>query len=89
MTSLDVGSEGNPLSQISYWRLYAVFRLSHWGLRVINGVEVSRSQERSVCVCAYVCMRSLRKPSLYFKLSTSNLNHPLKLSDLSFSYLYP
>lgn len=41
VTSLEVGKEGNPLTQIPYWRLYAVFRLSHWGLRLIDGVEVS------------------------------------------------
>lgn len=43
MSSLEVGKEGNPLTQTPYWRLYAVFRLSHWGLRIINGVEVCHS----------------------------------------------
>lgn len=26
------------------WRSYAIFRLSHWGLRVINGVEVKEEE---------------------------------------------
>ncbi|ROT69115.1 putative leucine-rich repeat-containing protein 49 isoform X1 [Penaeus vannamei] len=50
VTSLDVGSEGNPLSQISYWRLYAVFRLSHWGLRVINGVEITEEERTDAAI---------------------------------------
>ncbi|KAK4306358.1 hypothetical protein Pmani_021816 [Petrolisthes manimaculis] len=44
VTSLEVGKEGNPLTLTPYWRLYAVFRLSHWGLRVIDGVEVTEEE---------------------------------------------
>ncbi|XP_042883592.1 leucine-rich repeat-containing protein 49-like [Penaeus japonicus] len=50
VTSLDVGCEGNPLTQISYWRLYAVFRLSHWGLRVINGVEITEEERTDAAI---------------------------------------
>ncbi|XP_071543265.1 uncharacterized protein [Panulirus ornatus] len=50
VTSLAVGREGNPLTQTSYWRLYAIFRLSHWGLRVIDGVEVSEEERTEAAV---------------------------------------
>ncbi|XP_050737653.1 microtubule-associated protein futsch-like isoform X2 [Eriocheir sinensis] len=50
VTSLEVGKEGNPLTQIPYWRLYAVFRLSHWGLRLIDGVEVSEEERTDAAV---------------------------------------
>ncbi|XP_045606345.1 leucine-rich repeat-containing protein 49 [Procambarus clarkii] len=50
VTSLEVGREGNPLTQTPYWRLYAIFRLSHWGLRVINGLEVSEEERTEAAV---------------------------------------
>ncbi|XP_042205782.1 uncharacterized protein LOC121855012 isoform X2 [Homarus americanus] len=50
VTSLEVGREGNPLTQTTYWRLYAIFRLSHWGLRVINGTEVSEEERTEAAV---------------------------------------
>ena len=50
VTSLEVGKEGNPLTQIPYWRLYAVFRLSHWGLRLIDSTEVSVMPLQHTCI---------------------------------------
>lgn len=38
--SLQIDEEGNSICRKS-WRSYAVFRLSHWGLKMINGVEVN------------------------------------------------
>ncbi|KAH0534507.1 leucine-rich repeat-containing protein 49 [Cotesia glomerata] len=40
LTSIQIEAEGNPIISKN-WRVYAVFRLSHWGLRIINGKEVS------------------------------------------------
>jgi leucine-rich repeat-containing protein 49 len=40
LTSLFIESEGN-LVTCKEWQKYAIYRLSHWGLRIINGVEVS------------------------------------------------
>ena len=40
VNSIFVKKEGNPLNETGTWRLYAIFRLSHWGLSVINGDEV-------------------------------------------------
>ncbi|XP_055846209.1 DEP domain-containing protein DDB_G0279099 [Episyrphus balteatus] len=43
ITSLTIDSEGNPICGKD-WRLYAVYRLSHWGLKTINGQEVSEDE---------------------------------------------
>lgn len=40
MKSITIDPEGNPLASKN-WRTYAIFRLSHWGLKQINGVEIS------------------------------------------------
>lgn len=39
-TSLQIDEEGNPICQ-KEWRSYAIYRLSHWGLKTINGKEVT------------------------------------------------
>lgn len=39
LISLFIEDEGNPIYS-KQWRTYAIFRLSHWGLRFINDVEV-------------------------------------------------
>lgn len=38
--TLKLEEEGNPICS-KKWRNYAVYRLSHWGLKIVNGVEVS------------------------------------------------
>ncbi|XP_053669892.1 uncharacterized protein LOC128720257 [Anopheles nili] len=40
IASLTIDPEGNPLSGRS-WRNYAIYRLSHWGLKQVNGTEVT------------------------------------------------
>uniref|UniRef100_A0A1B6CMV2 Dynein axonemal assembly factor 1 homolog n=1 Tax=Clastoptera arizonana TaxID=38151 RepID=A0A1B6CMV2_9HEMI len=40
LTSLMIHPEGNPITNKA-WKSYAVYRLSHWGLRIINDEEVS------------------------------------------------
>lgn len=37
--TLNVDPEGNPICEKN-WHSYAVYRLSHWGLKVINNKEV-------------------------------------------------
>lgn len=39
LSSLVVDKEGNPITS-KQWESYAIYRLSHWGLRSINGREV-------------------------------------------------
>lgn len=39
LLSLVISEEGNPIIQKN-WQSYAIYRLSHWGLRSINGKEV-------------------------------------------------
>lgn len=39
LTSLTINDDGNPIISKD-WRSYAIYRLSHWGLRVINEEEV-------------------------------------------------
>ncbi|KAG8227084.1 hypothetical protein J437_LFUL007421 [Ladona fulva] len=43
LASLQIDSEGNPIT-LKRWRSYAVFRLYHWGLRVINGKEIAEEE---------------------------------------------
>jgi len=38
-TSLQIEPEGNPVCR-KEWRSYAIYRLGHWGLKVVNGREV-------------------------------------------------
>lgn len=40
--SLQIKEEGNTIF-VKDWRSYAIFRLSHWGLKIINGIEVCRA----------------------------------------------
>lgn len=40
MTSLTIAAPGNPITN-KQWRTYAVYRLSHWGLKYINNIEVN------------------------------------------------
>jgi len=39
LVSLTVDPEGNPIT-LKEWRSYVIYRLAHWGLKLINGVEV-------------------------------------------------
>ncbi|XP_073841266.1 uncharacterized protein [Musca autumnalis] len=41
LTSLYIDPEGNPLTNKELWRQYAIYRLSHWGLKTLNGLEVT------------------------------------------------
>ncbi|KAL8577182.1 hypothetical protein ACOMHN_047950 [Nucella lapillus] len=38
---LTIELDGNPVTKFTLWRLYTVYRLSHFNLKKINGVEVS------------------------------------------------
>ncbi|CAH0550353.1 unnamed protein product [Brassicogethes aeneus] len=38
--SLTIHPEGNPICE-KEWRSYAVYRLAHWGLKTVNGEEVT------------------------------------------------
>ncbi|XP_053658875.1 uncharacterized protein LOC128707943 [Anopheles marshallii] len=40
IASLTIDPEGNPLASRP-WRSYAIYRLSHWGLKQVNGTEVT------------------------------------------------
>lgn len=40
IVSLTIDADGNPICE-KQWRSYAVYRLTHWGLKVINDVAVS------------------------------------------------
>lgn len=43
LKSITIDLEGNPLANKN-WRTYAIYRLSHWGLKQINGVEISEGE---------------------------------------------
>lgn len=43
LKSITIDPEGNPLANKN-WRTYAIYRLNHWGLKQINGVEISEEE---------------------------------------------
>lgn len=46
MISLIIELEGNPICS-KEWRSYAIYRLSHWGLKEINGTEITEEETLS------------------------------------------
>ncbi|XP_066582971.1 leucine-rich repeat-containing protein 49 [Prorops nasuta] len=40
LTSIQIEVEGNPIVSKD-WKNYAIFRLAHWGLKIINGKEIT------------------------------------------------
>ncbi|CAH1981368.1 unnamed protein product [Acanthoscelides obtectus] len=42
-SSLSIEAEGNPICQ-KEWRMYAIYRLAHWGLKVINDKEITEEE---------------------------------------------
>lgn len=43
--SLIIDPEGNLVCRKSDWRMYAIYRLSHWGVKVINGDDVTEAEK--------------------------------------------
>ncbi|XP_021705790.1 GATA zinc finger domain-containing protein 7 [Aedes aegypti] len=43
IASLTIDPEGNPITS-KPWRNYAIYRLSHWGLKQINGIEITEEE---------------------------------------------
>ncbi|XP_043071441.1 leucine-rich repeat-containing protein 49 [Drosophila grimshawi] len=44
LSSLLIDAEGNAITGKHSWRAYAIYRLSHWGLKQLNGQEVSEAE---------------------------------------------
>ena len=42
LDQLTIELDGNPVTKFTLWRLFTVYRLSHFNLKKINGVEVRR-----------------------------------------------
>ncbi|XP_011504711.1 PREDICTED: leucine-rich repeat-containing protein 49 [Ceratosolen solmsi marchali] len=40
LNSIQIEAEGNPIISKN-WKIYAVFRLAHWGLQIINGTQIT------------------------------------------------
>ncbi|XP_014238710.1 uncharacterized protein LOC106660293 [Trichogramma pretiosum] len=40
LNSITIESDGNPIISKN-WKIYAIFRLAHWGLQMVNGVKVT------------------------------------------------
>ena len=40
LKSMFIEAEGNPIISKN-WKVYAIYRLAHWGLKTVNGVEVN------------------------------------------------
>nr|CAD7577730.1 unnamed protein product [Timema californicum] len=48
LSSLRIEMEGNPIIKKD-WRSYAIYRLSHWGLHMINDKEITEEEITSAC----------------------------------------
>ena len=46
LDNLTISGDGNPVTKLSVWRPYVVFRLAHFSLKHINGSEVSSASSR-------------------------------------------
>lgn len=46
MSSLTIDEDGNPICK-KKWQSYAIFRLSHWGLQVINEIKITEEDIKS------------------------------------------
>ncbi|EDX09267.1 GD13228 [Drosophila simulans] len=44
LSSLMIDAEGNGITLKESWRAYAIYRLSHWGLKQLNGQEVTEAE---------------------------------------------
>ncbi|XP_051861332.1 uncharacterized protein LOC117572003 [Drosophila albomicans] len=44
LSSLLIDAEGNAITGKPAWRAYAIYRLSHWGLKQLNGQEISEAE---------------------------------------------
>lgn len=42
---LTIGLDGNPVTKFTLWRLYTIYRLSHFNLKKINEVDVRRESD--------------------------------------------
>lgn len=56
LSSLVIDEEGNPVVQ-KKWQSYAIYRLSHWGLRFINGKEVNLCISILQSLCCFMLHR--------------------------------
>ncbi|KAM7357436.1 uncharacterized protein ACRADG_002786 [Cochliomyia hominivorax] len=44
ISSLTIDEEGNPITNKDLWRQYVIYRLSHWGLKMLNNIEVTAQE---------------------------------------------
>ncbi|KAH8365500.1 hypothetical protein KR093_001428 [Drosophila rubida] len=44
LSSLLIDAEGNAITGKPSWRAYAIYRLSHWGLKQLNGQEIVEAE---------------------------------------------
>ncbi|KAH8302162.1 hypothetical protein KR044_003398 [Drosophila immigrans] len=44
LSSLLIDAEGNAINSKPAWRAYAIYRLSHWGLKQLNGQEITEAE---------------------------------------------
>lgn len=44
LTSLVIDGEGNAITGKPAWRAYAIYRLSHWGLKQLNGEGITEAE---------------------------------------------
>ncbi|XP_051898655.1 leucine-rich repeat-containing protein 49 isoform X2 [Pristis pectinata] len=68
LDQLTVSPQGNPVVNFSLWKYYVLFRLNHFGLQKINGVEVTPMDvvmgERLFGILARVAASHLPQPRL-------------------------
>ncbi|XP_072201808.1 leucine-rich repeat-containing protein 49 isoform X1 [Excalfactoria chinensis] len=83
MEQLTVDPQGNPVVNFTLWKYYVLFRLNHFNLQKINGIEVTQDDvvmaERLFGILAYVASSELPRYRLLSSFGESRMKQ--------FSYL--
>ncbi|XP_040536651.1 leucine-rich repeat-containing protein 49 isoform X3 [Gallus gallus] len=85
MEQLTVDPQGNPVVNFTLWKYYVLFRLNHFNLQKINGIEVTQDDvvmaERLFGILAYVASSELPRYRLLSSFGESGmkqLSYPLE-----------
>uniref|UniRef100_H9GE28 Leucine rich repeat containing 49 n=2 Tax=Anolis carolinensis TaxID=28377 RepID=H9GE28_ANOCA len=79
LEQLTVDAEGNPIVTFTLWKFYVLFRLSHFNLQKINGMEVTQNDmvmaERLFGILAYIASSDVPYCRLLSLLGDSRKKH--------------
>ena len=92
LNSIQIEAEGNPIISKN-WKLYAVFRLAHWGLKLINGKEVNAHFLSCLHLSNFYKISNNEEIKKYFfqrlfkRVQTSNVRYLKNFNRVIFSHV--